>query len=106
MIDENDIKELEVTYCVKHLEHYFTELREQYPNIRYHEKIKEYLGKCLDVDIEIQRKLKEKYTNKQLESFNEINIQPYFKIKHMIDYRNSSSHNMDTTEKNLNMIIA
>ena len=86
MIDENDIKELEVTYCVKLMEQYFFDLRKNNPMIHYHEKIKDYLGKCFDVDMEKKRKLKRKFTNKELESFNELNINPYFKIKHMIDY--------------------
>ena len=45
--------------------------------------------------------MKVKYTNKQLENFNEMNNQPYQKIKHIIDYQNSSSYNIDTNDKRL-----
>lgn len=97
--NENDIKQLEVTYAVKSIEKYFADQRKEYKNIQYHNKIKIYLYKCYDTDIERKNKLKEKYTNKELIPFDENYILLYFKLKQIINYRNSFNHTLDSDKK-------
>ena len=77
--NEIDMKQLEVTAAVKTMEKFFSDLRKKYTTIPKHDRVKDYLNKCLDVDIEQKKKLQETSTNKELEPFEKNMILPYFK---------------------------
>ena len=70
--NEIDMKQLEVTAAVKTMEKFFSDLRKKYTTIPKHDRVKDYLNKCLDVDIERKKKLQETSNNKELDPFEKI----------------------------------
>ena len=55
------MKQLEVTEAVKNMEKFFANLRKKYPTICNHDRVKDYLNKYLDVDINWKKKLQNFY---------------------------------------------
>ena len=95
------MKQLEVTAAVKTMEKFFSDLRKKYTTIPKHDRVKDYLNKCLDVNIERKKKLQETSTNKELDPFEKNMILPYFKLKEIINYRNSFNHYIDLEQKEI-----
>ena len=83
------------------MEKFFSNLRKKFPTICNHDRVKDYLKKCLDVDINQKKKLQETSTNKELDPFEKNMILPYFKLKEIINYWNSFNYYIDSEQKEI-----